>query len=54
MESANREDYTEAEVGRGVATRGLGGAARVLGRKEAEMLGTACANVLGQDSAGCW
>jgi hypothetical protein len=51
---ANRVDYTEAEVGRGIALRGLGGAARDLPRKEAGMLGTACAKVLGQDSAGGW
>lgn len=47
-------DYTGAEVGRGIALRGLGGPARDPGRKEVGMLGTACANVLGQDSAGCW
>lgn len=49
-----RVDYTRAEVGRGLALSGLGGAVRDPGRKEAGMLGTACANVLGQDSAGCW
>lgn len=47
-------DYIGAEVGRGIAPSGLGRAVRDPGRKEAGRLGTAYANVLGQDSAGCW
>lgn len=47
-------DYIGAEVGRGIALSELGGAVRDPGRKEAGMPGTTYANVLGQDSSGCW